>query len=151
MKRNLLVLATAFLISMATGCLHHGVHKGEAHGGFAGTGGPGGMSHLGGGAACGHGCSGCASCGGHGHACGHCANGGGGCHNGNCSYEGTPGLLGGVFHGALQEAMWQNRGWRHVPRETGPAGPPTGTYAYPYYTLRGPRDFLVDNPPSIGY
>jgi len=22
--------------------------------------------------------------------------------------------------------------------------------AYPYYTLRGPRDFLVDNPPSIG-
>jgi hypothetical protein len=24
-------------------------------------------------------------------------------------------------------------------------------YAYPYYTTRGPRDFLVDNPPSIGY
>jgi hypothetical protein len=23
-------------------------------------------------------------------------------------------------------------------------------YAYPYYTIRGPRDFLVDNPPSIG-
>jgi hypothetical protein len=31
-----------------------------------------------------------------------------------------------------------------------PAGPPTGTYAYPYYTLRGPRDFLSANPPSIG-
>ncbi len=24
-------------------------------------------------------------------------------------------------------------------------------YAYPYYTTRGPRDFLQDNPPSIGY
>ncbi len=25
-----------------------------------------------------------------------------------------------------------------------------GVVAYPYYTTRGPRDFLVDNPPSIG-
>lgn len=24
------------------------------------------------------------------------------------------------------------------------------TVGYPYYTLRGPRDFLVNNPPSIG-
>ena len=29
-------------------------------------------------------------------------------------------------------------------------GPPTGQVAYPYYTVRGPRDFLVDNPPTIG-
>lgn len=29
-------------------------------------------------------------------------------------------------------------------------GPPTGQTAYPYYTLRGPRDFLLNNPPSIG-
>jgi hypothetical protein len=29
-------------------------------------------------------------------------------------------------------------------------GPPTGTVAYPYYTNRGPRDFLAENPPSIG-
>jgi hypothetical protein len=32
----------------------------------------------------------------------------------------------------------------------GPEGPPTGAVAYPYYTTRGPRDFLVNNPPSIG-
>lgn len=32
----------------------------------------------------------------------------------------------------------------------GPAGPPTAGVAYPYYTTRGPRDFLLDNPPSIG-
>ena len=24
-------------------------------------------------------------------------------------------------------------------------------YMYPYYTTRGPRDFLRDNPPTIGY
>jgi hypothetical protein len=29
-------------------------------------------------------------------------------------------------------------------------GPPTAHTAYPYYTLRGPRDFLLDNPPPIG-
>jgi len=29
-------------------------------------------------------------------------------------------------------------------------GPPVGQVAYPYYTVRGPRDFLQDNPPSIG-
>jgi hypothetical protein len=29
-------------------------------------------------------------------------------------------------------------------------GPPTGQVAYPYYTVRGPRDFLMGNPPSIG-
>jgi hypothetical protein len=29
-------------------------------------------------------------------------------------------------------------------------GPPTAAVAYPYYTTRGPRDFLVDNPPTIG-
>jgi hypothetical protein len=34
--------------------------------------------------------------------------------------------------------------------QTGPAGPPTGAVAYPYYTTRGPRDFLAKNPPSIG-
>ena len=31
-----------------------------------------------------------------------------------------------------------------------PAGPPTGAVAYPYYTTRGPRDFLAKRPPSIG-
>jgi hypothetical protein len=32
----------------------------------------------------------------------------------------------------------------------GPQGPPTPQVAYPYYTTRGPRDFLLDNPPTIG-
>lgn len=39
----------------------------------------------------------------------------------------------------------------HQTREyNGPAGPPTAQVAYPYYTTRGPRDFLQNNPPSIG-
>lgn len=29
-------------------------------------------------------------------------------------------------------------------------GPPVGQTAYPYYTTRGPRDFLMANPPTIG-
>lgn len=31
-----------------------------------------------------------------------------------------------------------------------PPGPPTGQVTYPYYTVRGPRDFLAKNPGSIG-
>jgi hypothetical protein len=31
-----------------------------------------------------------------------------------------------------------------------PAPPQVGTVAYPYYNLRGPRDFLDRNPRSIG-
>lgn len=31
-----------------------------------------------------------------------------------------------------------------------PHGPQGAQVAYPYYTTRGPRDFLVDNPPGIG-
>lgn len=33
---------------------------------------------------------------------------------------------------------------------TGAGGPATAQVAYPYYTVRGPRDFFVDNPPTIG-
>ena len=29
-------------------------------------------------------------------------------------------------------------------------GPPTGAVTYPYYTTRGPRDFLAQKPESIG-
>lgn len=37
------------------------------------------------------------------------------------------------------------------PVGTGGAGAgPTAQVAYPYYTTRGPRDFLMDNPPTIG-
>jgi hypothetical protein len=35
-------------------------------------------------------------------------------------------------------------------QEVAPGGPPVGMVTYPYYTVRGPRDFLARNPPSIG-
>jgi hypothetical protein len=35
------------------------------------------------------------------------------------------------------------------PQEFNP-GPPAAQVAYPYYTIRGPRDFLARNPSSIG-
>ncbi len=43
-------------------------------------------------------------------------------------------------------------GWeRSRPRQaTAAPGPPTGAIAYPYYTSRGPRDFLARDPRSIG-
>ena len=69
---------------------------------------------------------------GHGHGHGH----GAGYGDGYAGYapHGTPGYRKGPHH-----------------REyIGPQGPPTAQVAYPYYTIRGPRDFLIDNPPSIG-
>lgn len=38
----------------------------------------------------------------------------------------------------------------HPYQGAGQGGPQMGTYAYPYYTTRAPRDFLMANPPSIG-
>ena len=43
----------------------------------------------------------------------------------------------------------------HIPKDyykqVDPAGPPTAAYAYPYYTVRGPRDFFLNQPSTIGY
>ena len=47
-------------------------------------------------------------------------------------------------------------GLRRSAGEGGPAdesafaGPPTGGVTYPYYTTRGPRNFLATNPRGIG-
>lgn len=76
---------------------------------------------------------------------GACANGG--CSNGGCAN-------GGCADGNCGDGYAQN-GIHAVPRgvggtNLGAAGPPTGAVAYPYYTVRGPRDFLDPNPPSIG-
>jgi hypothetical protein len=59
-------------------------------------------------------------------------------------------------------AGWLSRGWVGVLLGARPgmgygtvyqpfvSGPPVGTVVYPYYTVRGPRDFLAKDPPSIG-
>lgn len=55
------------------------------------------------------------------------------------------------WHGAAHRTPGYPMLHHHHHREyVGPQGPPTAQVAYPYYTTRGPRDFLLDNPPSIG-
>ena len=43
-----------------------------------------------------------------------------------------------------------NYGHHFTRNYDGPPGPATAQVGYPYYTTRGPRDFLTANPPSIG-
>jgi len=79
---------------------------------------------------CGHsacGQSGCSSCGG--HAAGGCTSCGG--------------------HASLRDRIGDMRYARQEMRNPAP-GPMTGAVAYPYYTNRGPRDFLANNPSGIG-
>lgn len=58
-------------------------------------------------------------------------------------------------HAAMKGLTGPSRG--QVPHTAEPnygmggMGGQASTYAYPYYTTRGPRDFLIDNPPSIGW
>ncbi len=59
--------------------------------------------------------------------------------NGNCGQ--TCGVAGG--HGG-QYANAQPAGAGEA------SGGPMAQVAYPYYTTRGPRDFFLDNPPTIG-
>ncbi len=75
---------------------------------------------------CGEGCgSGCSSCGGAG--CGLCQR-----------------MVGRVANGFCPHAAGYPEMYNFTP------SPPVGQTAYPYYTVRGPRDFLQSNPPSIG-
>jgi hypothetical protein len=69
--------------------------------------------------------------------CGYGACGPGGCGPGGCG-------IGGGAGGLCPHAG----GYPEYPAFN--QGPPTGQVAYPYYTTRGPRDFLLNNPPTIG-
>jgi hypothetical protein len=66
---------------------------------------------------------------------------GGECIDGSCYGGGYGPQLG-------RRCGLQARNMHHNFR--GPHGPPVPQITYPYYTLRGPRDFLADNPPSLG-
>jgi hypothetical protein len=85
-----------------------------------------------------------------GNYCQNCNPGGYGAVNGHHAYPGGPFHGGhyGYFGGAHRTPGYPHH---HFSRSyVGPQGPPTPQVAYPYYTTRGPRDFLLDNPPSIG-
>jgi hypothetical protein len=89
-------------------------------------------------------CDGMFGCHKPGGGCNGCDGGGCGDGGGCANCDGGHGCLanGCVPHGPLPRGA----GGTYV----GPEGPPTGAVAYPYYTTRGPRDFLINNPPSIG-
>ena len=104
------------------------------------------------------GCGGCNDCGtgaiGTNHSA--CSTGFGG----NCGPDGC-GLVGGAKCRDGRFSLFRRNGSPHpyggeLPHTGAPAdssvlgGGPAPTYAYPYYTTRGPRDFLMMNPPSIG-
>ena len=74
---------------------------------------------------------------------------GGGCGRGGCG-------MGGRFCNSCRAGMGGHRiKPGDIPHTEQPPYPGHGgmapTYAYPYYTTRGPRDFLMDNPPTIGW
>jgi hypothetical protein len=109
------------------------------------------------------GASGCAStC----NDCNSCSSGGGllgklgnhgcnSCGTANCNVSTGCRACGlGWQHGGLDysEGLATGNPLHARPGRQSPAvaGPPTAGVAYPYYTVRGPRDFLLDNPPSIG-
>lgn len=81
-------------------------------------------------------------------------NGRGGLGNGQicsaCGDPNCPGCLGGgaFCHNVATGFCPHAGGYPEYPNFN--QGPPTGQVAYPYYTTRGPRDFLRNNPPSIG-
>jgi len=68
---------------------------------------------------------------------------GAGLHGMGAGLHGMGGGLHGAGNGGLSHAQYR------ADDQVG-SGVPGPTVAYPYYTTRGPRDFLLDNPPSIG-
>lgn len=90
-----------------------------------------------------------------------CRCGGEMCRTGVCGRCGTCGrcgVFGGPACGILgcrncKNGQNMGRGFPHEHQTgpfAGPGGPTSPTVGYPYYTTRGPRDFLDCNPPTIG-
>jgi hypothetical protein len=71
------------------------------------------------------------------------------CGNGRCrggcnSGCGSNSILGRLGHNPNLSPLIQS----HQPQ--GDAGAMAGAVTYPYYTVRGPRDYFINNPPTIG-
>ena len=113
------------------------------------------------------GCGGCGDCGGSAVGTNHSACSTGDCNGGmagggNCGPDGCGAIgRGGSLAGAIKNALWRTNGSPHpyggetphtasAANGAGFGGAAAPSYQYPYYTTRGPRDFLMMNPPSIG-
>jgi hypothetical protein len=71
------------------------------------------------------------------------------CNNCNGPIGCRPCRIGWQRGGTDYQASLSHSEYRHG-GGAGAAGPATAQVAYPYYTTRGPRDFLLNNPPTIG-
>ena len=95
----------------------------------------------------------------HGCSDGSCSQGGcgpAGCQPAGYGPSGQGGHAG-KEHGGLFGQWHGRRGTPndYIPRGQGlpedvMRGDATPTVSYPYYSVRGPRDYFLDNPPSIG-
>ena len=162
MNRLLLIGSLAALLVGTTGCLHHNTRsKGckTCSTGHSGTG----TCNTG---DCGNGnCNSCQAgpyAYGNGGKCvgdgcnGECGNHAGGmCGQGGCRTGCIPGQIGWQqgghdYSSHLQPGVLGHHAGDALNSRPFTPGPPTASVGYPYYTVRGPRDFLLDNPPSIG-
>ena len=164
MNRWLLIGSLAGLLIGSTGCLHHhtrgGCGSGSCASGACATGACGDSA-----CGCNTGSGGCnsGSCGNsHGllglvgskfGACNGGCNGacGGGCRTG-CVAGPLGWQQGGLNYSShLQPGLCGHNAAANLNSRPFTAGPPTAQTAYPYYTVRGPRDFLQDacGPPPL--
>jgi len=173
MNRLLMIGSLAALLVGTTGCLHHNTRGGcnSCQTGQCNTG----NCYGEGGASCGPQCGGCNTCQagpyayGNGGKCvgdgcnGQCGTGMCGrvggmcgvCGESGCRPGSIPGRLGwgqgGPGYSAhLQPGCLGHHAGDALNSRPFTPGPPTAAVGYPYYTIRGPRDCLLDNPPSIG-
>ena len=65
------------------------------------------------------------------------------------SYSGCAQQCGCNGHGAQGSSQGFGHHGSGPPAYNSP-GPPTAAVSYPYYTVRGPRDYFLDDPPTIG-
>jgi hypothetical protein len=134
MNRWLMIGTLVGMLGMTTGCLHHNTRGGCQSCGHCNTGKSSGLlGKLGG------------KLGGHQGACGH-AGGRHGCVAGPLGWQ----QGGHNYSSYLQPGVLGHRARGQVQGQPFTPGPPTGQVGYPYYTHKGPRDFLLDDPPSIG-
>jgi hypothetical protein len=123
MKRATFSILTLIVLAGLTGCVHHRQRPSAFVGGK------------------------CAAC-----PQGDCATVEGGCVNGqSCEDPGDGGCGPAKKHccGLLSGLCHRKHGGT-ADQSAGEAGPPAGAITYPYYTIRGPRDFYAKNPGSIG-
>lgn len=137
MNRWLWIGSLAGLLVVSTGCLHRQT-RGGCSTGQCGTG------------TCSTGTCSTGNC-----PTGTCGKLGGGCNSCGNRTGCVPGKVGwqqgGLDYSShLQPGLLGHRAGQALNSQQFTPGPPTGQTAYPYYTVRGPRDFLMNDPPTIG-